>query len=101
MDGRHNPRETAASCTFRRNEAALERILGENREIDRELARFRRRAVERALAAGETIPWKTLPGRIAGVLDACGFPRPEPPAEASSGDGSEPPRRGPMKRIRV
>lgn len=96
MDGRHNPRETAASGAFRRNEAALERILGENREIDRELARFRKRAVERALAAGETIPWETLPGRIAGVLDACGFPRPEPP-----GNGPEPPRRGPMKRIRV
>lgn len=96
MDGRHNPRETAASGAYRRNEAALERILGENREIDRELARFRKRAVERALAAGETIPWETLPGRIAQTLKTCGFSSPEPP-------GNEPGsrRKGPLTRVRV
>ncbi len=96
MDGRHNPRETADSDACRRNEAALERILGENREIDRELARFRKRAVERALAAGEAIPWETLPGRIAGMLETCGFSRPEPP-----GNGPEPRRKGPSTRVRV
>lgn len=96
MDGRHNPRETAASGAHRRSEAALERILGENREIDRELARFRKRAVERALAAGETIPWETLPGRIAQTLETCGFSRPEPP-----GNGPGPRRKGPLKKVRV
>jgi hypothetical protein len=86
MDGRHNPRETAASGAYRRNEAALERILGENREIARELARFRKRAVERALAAGETIPWETLPGRIAQALETCGFSRPEPAGRGTAGE---------------
>lgn len=84
--------------TFELHEAALERIFDESREIDRKLAEFRKRAVERALAAGECIPWEALPARIAGMLEACGFSGPERPAAVPA--GAAPERRGPRQPVR-